>query len=65
MPLDSDRKRLRRQYVAFWLVAVVVISLMVFLQNRTAPIVGFLIGVPVIVILSLIGIRFRRRIRRT
>ncbi len=65
-PLDPDRKRRQRQYIAFAWVAAVVILLLAWLQNQhgTDQIVGLVIGLPIIAVLLLIAVRFGRAVKR-
>ena len=65
-PLEPDRKRRQRQYIAFAWVALVVILLLAWLQNQhgSAQRVGLVIGLPIIAILLLVAIRFGPAVRR-
>ncbi len=65
-PLDRDRKKRQRQYIAFAWVAAAVILLLAWLQNQrgSAQTIGLIIGLPIIAVLLIVAIRWGRAIKR-
>lgn len=65
-PLDRDRKKRQRQYIAFAWVAAVVILLLAWMQlmHGTVRTIGLIVGLPVIALLLIVAIRWGRATKR-